>query len=78
MEQLFRTTELEVRLSLNMNVLDAAGVPRVMSLAEVLEAYLAHRMEVLVRRSQAPAGQGRWTGSRCWRATSRRSSTSTR
>ena len=36
MEQLFRTTELEVRLSLNMNVLDAAGVPRVMSLAEVL------------------------------------------
>ena len=52
MEQLFRTTELEVRLSLNMNVLDAAGVPRVMSLAEVLEAYLAHRMEVLVRRSR--------------------------
>ena len=52
MEQLFRLTELEVRLSLNMNVLDAAGVPRVMSLAEVLEAYLAHRMEVLVRRSR--------------------------
>ena len=52
MEQLFRTTELEVRLSLNMNVLDAAGVPRVMSLAEVLEAYLAHRMEVLIRRSR--------------------------
>ncbi len=52
MEQLFRLTELEVRLSLNMNVLDATGVPRVMSLAEVLEAYLAHRMEVLVRRSR--------------------------
>ncbi|MFL5337687.1 MAG: DNA topoisomerase IV subunit A [Geminicoccaceae bacterium] len=52
MEQLFRTTELEVRLPLNMNVLDATGVPRVMSLAEVLEAYLAHRMEVLVRRSR--------------------------
>ena len=52
MEQLFRTTELEVRLPLNMNVLDAAGVPRVMSLAEVLEAYLAHRMEVLIRRSR--------------------------
>ena len=51
MEQLFRATELEVRLSLNMNVLDAAGVPRVMSLAEVLEAFLAHRMVVLVRRS---------------------------
>jgi topoisomerase IV subunit A len=52
MEQLFRTTELEVRLPLNMNVLDGAGVPRVMSLAEVLESYLAHRMEVLVRRSR--------------------------
>ena len=52
MEQLFRLTELEVRLSLNMNVLDAAGVPRVMSLAEVLEAYLAHRMVVLIRRSR--------------------------
>jgi topoisomerase-4 subunit A len=52
MEQLFRGTDLEVRLGLNMNVLDAAGVPRVMGLAEVLEAYLAHRMEVLVRRSR--------------------------
>jgi topoisomerase-4 subunit A len=50
MEQMFRGTDLEVRLSLNMNVLDAAGIPRVMSLAEVLEAFLAHRMEVLVRR----------------------------
>ena len=52
MEQLFRTTELEVRLPLNINVLDGSGVPRVMSLAEVLEAYLAHRMEVLIRRSR--------------------------
>jgi topoisomerase IV subunit A len=52
MEQLFRLTELEVRVPLNMNVLDAAGVPRVMGLVEVLEAYLAHRMVVLVRRSR--------------------------
>jgi topoisomerase IV subunit A len=52
MEQLFRQSELEVRLSLNLNVLDAAGVPRVMSLGEALEAFLAHRMEVLVRRSR--------------------------
>jgi len=51
MEQLFRTTELEVRLSLNMNVLDRHGVPRVMSLVEVLEAFIEHRMEVLIRRS---------------------------
>ena len=52
MEQLFRLSELEVRVPLNLNVLDAAGVPRVMSLAEALGAYLAHRMEVLVRRSR--------------------------
>ncbi len=57
MEQLFRLTELEVRLSLNMNVLDAAGVPRVMSLAEVLDAHLRHRMEVLIRRSRFRLGR---------------------
>jgi topoisomerase-4 subunit A len=52
MEQLFRQTELEVRLSLNLNVLDAQGVPRVMGLAQVLSAFLAHRMDVLIRRSR--------------------------
>ena len=52
MEQLFRSTELEVRLPVNMNVLDAKGVPRVMGLFELLDGYLAHRMEVLVRRSR--------------------------
>ncbi len=52
MEQLFRQTELEVRLSLNLNVLDAQGVPRVMGLLEVLDAFLAHRMEVLIRKSR--------------------------
>ncbi len=52
MEQLFKVSDLEVRLSVNMNVLDARGVPRVMSLAELLLGYLAHRMEVLERRSR--------------------------
>jgi topoisomerase-4 subunit A len=52
MEQLFKVSELEVRLPINMNVLDARGVPRVMGLAELLEGYLAHRMEVLERRSR--------------------------
>jgi topoisomerase-4 subunit A len=52
MEQLFRLTELEVRVPLNMNVLDAAGVPRVMNLREVLQAFLDHRREVLQRRSR--------------------------
>ncbi len=52
MESLFRSTELEMRISLNMNVLDAQGVPRVMSLREVLQAFLDHRHEVLQRRSR--------------------------
>ena len=51
MEQLFRLTELEVRVPLNMNVVDALGVPRVMNLKEVLRAFLDHRREVLQRRS---------------------------
>ena len=51
MESLFRLTDLEVRISLNLNVLDAHGVPRVMNLREALQAFLDHRHEVLVRRS---------------------------
>jgi len=52
MEQLFRLTELEVRIPLNLNVLDPAGVPRVMNLKEVLQEYLDHRRIVLQRRSR--------------------------
>jgi topoisomerase-4 subunit A len=52
MEQLFRLTDLEIRVPLNLNVLDAAGVPRVMSLKEALQAFLDHRREVLQRQSR--------------------------
>src|SRR5712671_2761820 len=52
MEQLFRLTELEVRVPLNLNVIDPAGVPRVMNLKEALQAFLDHRREVLLRRSR--------------------------
>ncbi len=52
MESLFRQTELEARIPLNMNVLDKDGVPRVMNLREVLQAFLDHRHEVLIRRSK--------------------------
>jgi topoisomerase IV subunit A len=52
MEQLFRLTELEIRVPLNLNVLDLSGVPRVMSLKEALQAFLDHRREVLQRRSR--------------------------
>ena len=51
METLFRATPLESRFSLNMNVLDATRTPRVMPLLDVLRAWLDHRHEVLVRRS---------------------------
>ncbi len=57
MEQLFRQTDLEVRFGLNMNVLGADGIPRVMDLREVLQAYLDHRQVVLVRRSKHRLGQ---------------------
>jgi topoisomerase-4 subunit A len=52
MESLFKLTELEVRISLNMNVLSAGQVPGVLSLKEVLKHWLEHRQVVLVRRSQ--------------------------
>jgi len=51
MEQLFRASDLESRIPLNMNVLDFGLVPKVMSLKEVLAAFTAHRREVLERRS---------------------------
>ena len=51
MESLFRLTELEVRVSLNMNVLSAGQIPNVLSLREVLTQWLEHRIDVLVRRS---------------------------
>jgi topoisomerase IV subunit A len=52
MEQMFRLTDLEVRVPLNLNVIDAAAVPRVMNLKEALQAFLDHRREVLQRRSR--------------------------
>nr|WP_295372993.1 DNA topoisomerase IV subunit A [uncultured Sphingosinicella sp.] len=51
MDSLFRLTDLEVRIPLNLNVLDASRTPRVMSLKDVLTAWLAHQFEVLVRRA---------------------------
>jgi len=51
MEHLFRQTELEVRFAMNMNVLDSDGVPRVMSIKEVLSEFLKHRHNVLIRRA---------------------------
>lgn len=52
MESLFKLSELESRIPLNMNVLSMGRVPRVMALNEVLSEWLAHRREVLQRRSR--------------------------
>ena len=52
MNMLFRNSDLETRFSLNMNVLIDGRTPKVCSLKEVLRAFLDHRQEVLIRRSQ--------------------------
>ena len=51
MESLFRLTDLESRIPLNLNVLSKGVVPKVMSLGEVLNEWLAYRREVLIRRT---------------------------
>jgi len=57
MESLFKLTELEARVPLNMNVLSKGRIPKVMGLAEVLLEWLDHRREVLVRRSKHRQGK---------------------
>ena len=57
MESLFKLTDLETRVPLNLNVLGSDGRPGVMSLREALNAWLAHRREVLVRRSNFRLGK---------------------
>ncbi len=52
MGMLFKASDLEVRFSLNMNVLIDGLTPKVCSLKEVLRAFLDHRREVLLRRSK--------------------------
>ncbi|NCP11793.1 MAG: DNA topoisomerase IV subunit A [Sphingomonadales bacterium] len=56
-ESLYRLTDLETRISLNMNVLDASHTPRVMGLKEVLEHWLAHQFEVLLNRARHRLGK---------------------
>jgi topoisomerase-4 subunit A len=52
MDSLFRMSGLEVRVALNMNMLDAHRTPRVLGLKAVLEGWLQHQFEVLRRRSE--------------------------
>jgi topoisomerase-4 subunit A len=57
MEQMFRNTELESRIPLNMNVLSGGKVPKVLSLPEILREWLDHRKTVLVRRTNFRLGE---------------------
>jgi topoisomerase IV subunit A len=56
MESLFRLTELEARVPMNVNVLVDGTVPRVLGLAECLQEWLDHRRVVLQRRSRHRLG----------------------
>ena len=51
MESLFRLTELESKISLNLNVLIKGRIPKVVGLAECLREWLDHLRDVLIRRS---------------------------
>jgi len=57
METLFRQTDLEVRFSMNMNVLIDGRTPQVSTLKEVLRAFIDHRRDVLLRRSKFRLGK---------------------
>jgi topoisomerase IV subunit A len=57
MEMLFKTSDLETRFAMNMNVLIDGRTPQVCSLKEVLRAFLDHRRDVLVRRSRFRLGK---------------------
>ncbi len=57
MDGLFRFSDLETRVSLNLNVLDKDRTPRVMSLREALAAWVDHQFVVLRRRSEHRLGK---------------------
>ncbi|MEO1679224.1 MAG: DNA topoisomerase IV subunit A [Pseudomonadota bacterium] len=57
MGMLFRNSDLEIRFSMNMNVLIDGRTPKVCSLKEVLRAFLDHRRDVLQRRSRHRLGK---------------------
>ncbi|MBT5573998.1 DNA topoisomerase IV subunit A [Alphaproteobacteria bacterium] len=52
MESLFQVTDLEIRIPLNLNVLDSDNKPNVLSLRQALQQWLEHRKNVLLRRAQ--------------------------
>lgn len=57
MESLFHLTDLENRFSVNLNVLDKHGIPRVMGLLECLKAFLDYKKELVIRRANWRKGK---------------------
>ena len=57
MESLFKLTELESRISLNLNVLIKGKIPKVVGLAECLREWLDHLRDVLIRRTNFRKGK---------------------
>ncbi|MET0245220.1 MAG: DNA topoisomerase IV subunit A [Sphingomonas sp.] len=51
-ESLYRLSDLESRVPLNLNVLDKARTPRVMSLRDAIAAWVEHQFVVLRRRAE--------------------------
>jgi topoisomerase-4 subunit A len=56
-DSLYRLSDLEIRVPLNLNVLDKTRTPRVMSLREALTAWVEHGFVVLRRRSEHRLGK---------------------
>ena len=57
MESLFHLSDLENRFSINLNVLDKNGIPRVMGLVECIKSFLDFKKEVIVKRANWRKGK---------------------
>lgn len=57
MESLFKVTDLQNRITLNLNVLCINGMPKVLNLKEILESFIIHRFDVLYRRARYRLGK---------------------
>lgn len=57
MESIFKQTALENRISINMNVLTSRSVPEVMNLKQILEEFIVHRNEIVLKRSKFLLGK---------------------
>ena len=77
MAELFRLSDLEARVGVNLNVLVDGATPRVLDLKELLRVWLEHRREVTVAAAST-GSDASISGWRCWAVSSSSTSTSTR